>query len=374
MLASARPSTVSKQNFLSDSTTTGSAQDAENVQCGRSSERVSLIVPARNEEGNLPRLLESLRPVQAWIELSGYSMEVIVVDDQSTDRTRDIVDEYARNYPNLRLRLVDGQPKPNDWTGKNWACHQGYLVSEGRWIAFTDADTEHLAVGWEIALKRLREEKIDLMSAVPFHRCEQLWEKVLGVFQIMILLSTAAFSRPRPRRLFAIGQFLLFNRESYEAQQGHVAIRTTLADDLELARLCLGLGGRYAAEGLTTIFKVQMYATIPDFIKGWRRIFRLGFRHASVFAVVEMYFIVAVLTANMRFHYAPIYCQLCALSSIFLLWKVQRRFGEFSVLGILLWPIGLITFVLVSGLAIYDLLTSRRYEWRGREYASSGEG
>ena len=332
-------------------------------------ELVSLIVPARNEESNLPRLLESLRPVQRWIEMSNCSMEVIVVDDQSTDRSREIVLDYQQSYPLLNLRLVDGLVKPADWSGKNWACHQGYLASSGKWIAFTDADTEHLSVGWEIAIRRMRSEKIDLMSATPFHRCEKFWEKLLGPFQLMILLSTAAFSRPMPRRLFAIGQFLLFNRTSYELQNGHDAIRATLADDLELARLCLARGGKYAVEGATTVFRVQMYSNFNSFLKGWRRIFRLGFKHASVFAAIEMYFVIAAITANMRVWYAPIFCQLCALTSLYLFWRVQRRFGEFSFLGILLWPLGLLTFIVVSGLAVYDLLASRKFEWRGREYS-----
>lgn len=330
-------------------------------------ESVSIVIPARNEAANLPTLLKSLSLV------NHQNLEIVVIDDESTDWTREVAESFALEHPRMNIKVIAGQPRPPGWTGKNWACHQGFHASTGRWLLFTDADTEHLPNSLPFALKAMRDEDLDLLSATPIHRCEAWWEKGLGPFQLLLFLSTAAFSKPRLGRVFAIGQYLLFKRESYERQGGHEAIREILCDDLELARRCLAQNGRYRVEGRVPLFRVRMYATIQDFVDGWRRNFRLGFKHASLMATVEIYFVIAVLTANMKFIWSSsLGLGLMFATALVFAW-VQRRFGNFSLFGILLIPVNIALFVLVSLLAMSDLIRQRDYVWRGRSYQRTAD-
>lgn len=348
-----RSAWVSPSSSRSSYQSFGAASDAE---------LVSIIVPARNEEANLPNLLESL------VRMNRSNFEVVLVDDESEDRTREIAERFAHEHPWLPLKIVSGRPRPPRWSGKNWACHQGYLQSSGRYLLFTDADTQHLPGSLETVVAKMHRHGLDLLSAVPRHRCETWWEKLTGPFQIFLLLSTAAFSKPRPGRLFAIGQYLLFRRESYERQGGHEAIRGSLCDDLELARRCLESGGNYRVEGQTPLFRVRMYSSFKEFLNGWRRNFRLGFRHASLLGTMEIYFVIAALTANMKFLFASGVEISLMLAGALLLAKVQTRLGNFSVAGVLFLPANILLFVVVTFMALFDLLGQRDYSWRGRNY------
>jgi cellulose synthase/poly-beta-1,6-N-acetylglucosamine synthase-like glycosyltransferase len=301
-------------------------------------------------------------------------LEVVVVDDESADRTAEIVVTFANDNPALKIKLIKGKPRPNGWTGKNWACHQAFEAASGDWLLFTDADTEHASASLERAVTRMREENLDLLTATPFHRCETLWEKLLGPFQVFMFIATAAFSKPRPGRVFAIGQYLLFRRAAYLKQGGHERIRDVLCDDLELAHHCLKSGGTYAVEGGgEPLFRVRMYGSFLDFVRGWRRIFRLGFRHAKVSSSIEMYFVVAALTGSMKFFSAGWILSAVMVSSAVFLGIAQKRFGEFSWVGVVLLPFSLTIFVVISLLSVWDLATNQAYEWRGRSYSDTAD-
>jgi cellulose synthase/poly-beta-1,6-N-acetylglucosamine synthase-like glycosyltransferase len=320
---------------------------------------VSVIVPARNEEANLERLLSSL------VKIENIQIEIIVVDDESSDRTAEIAKAFAQAH--TYVKLVAGMPRPEFWTGKNWACHQGFLKAQGQFLLFTDADTEHLPDSLELALSSLRNRRLDLLSAVPYHRCEKFWEKVLGPFQLMTLISTAAFSTPQPKRLFAIGQYLLFTREGYLRQGGHERISRMLCDDLELAIECMAFDGRYAVIE-PKVFEVRMFSRFSDFLRGWRRIFRLGFKRSNFIAGVEIYLVIALLTSSMRFFSASLPAVLLMLAGAAYLGWLQKRFGSFSILGAVLFPWSLAVFITITLLAIYDSIQGRAYHWRDRSY------
>lgn len=315
---------------------------------------VSIIVPARNEEANLPKILESL------VRLDYPNFEVIVVDDNSEDRTGEIIEQFAAR--DGRVRAVKGTPRPEGWTGKNWACRRGFEEARGEWLLFTDADTEHRPA----SLKRMIALDADLCSAVPYHETNGFLESLLGPFHILVFLSSSAFGRPRPRALFAIGQYLLFRREQYVRQGQHEAVRMSFSDDLDLAEQCLAHGGRYALDTSGEIFKVRMYADAAAFFAGWKRIFRIGFAHARVFRAIEIFLVIACLMTS--FH-APNTPELaCAAGGIALLALAERRYGAFSPLGAVLAPIGVFTFIAVSAAALFDRITGRDLRWRGRSY------
>src|SRR5688572_14332863 len=141
--------------------------------------RVSIVVPARNEAHNLPALLASLRA------LAPAAHEIILVDDHSTDGTGDLARAAGAT-------VVTPPPLPPGWLGKLWACHAGAQAATGDLLLFSDADTVHAPWSLARAVARLEATGADLLSVIPTHAVVALWEKLQGVFQLLLLVACRA--------------------------------------------------------------------------------------------------------------------------------------------------------------------------------------
>ncbi|MEM7416048.1 MAG: glycosyltransferase [Gemmatimonadota bacterium] len=235
---------------------------------------LSVIVPARNEAVNIETCVRSLT------ESDFPSFEVIVVDDRSED---DTYERAARLTPGRaeRLDVVRGEPLPDGWLGKPWACHQGAARAGGSWLLFTDADTTH---GPRLARKAVFaavRQDAGLFTVVGRQLVETFWEKLVQtqVFLTMLLRFPdfeATAKNDRWRDAIANGQFLLFRRSAYEAIGGHEAVRNEVVEDLALAQhvkragLPLRIGG--AKDDLAT----RMYRSLSELIEGWTKNLVLG--------------------------------------------------------------------------------------------------
>lgn len=315
--------------------------------------KVSLIVPARNEEHNLSRLLSSLK------RLDYPDYEIIVIDDHSTDQTRAVAGSFG-------VRVLASGALPDGWNGKNWACHQAAKSATGDMLLFTDADTEHHPDSLKRAVSFFTASEADMVSALPYHRTEQPWEKLLGPFHALLLASTAPYAS-KPRRLFAIGQYLMFSRASYEKQGGHAAVFNQYPDDLALANACLRSGGRYRLSTENPFYQVRMYPTLREFIQGWRRNFLAGIQQSNwqtTLDVVLMF--IALAGAGRPFSSISAFLPM-AVAVLFILQR-QKAWGRFSFWGPLLAPFSLALFLGITVLAIVDKLTGNRLTWKGRSY------
>jgi len=315
--------------------------------------RVSIVVPARNEESNIRRLLRSLK------NLSYPSYEVYVVDDQSEDRTPIIAHDMG-------FHVIKGTPPPPGWTGKNWACHQVVKKLKGDIFLFTDADTEHRKDSLHRAVQFLQKSGVDMVSALPYHRLETIWEKLMGPFYAFLMAATAPYS-PRPRRLFAIGQYLMFRRDSYLAQGGHASIRNQYPDDLALANACIKKGGRYRIFQGRPLFQVRMYPTFKDFIKGWRRNFLAGIQQSNLWTTLEVFLYFFGITGGGLF-WMTLWGAVPMMAALVTLTAVQKAWGRFSFAGVLLLPFSLSLFCLITALAGWDYINGNVLKWRGRNY------
>jgi glycosyltransferase involved in cell wall biosynthesis len=323
--------------------------------------KVSIIIPARNEAENLPNLLRSLE------RLDYPSYEVILIDDQSTDDTFDIGSRYAK------VKALNGAPRPEEWTGKTWACHQGALAASGDILLFTDADTIHRIDSLKRAVSTLRIRDAGLLSCLPFHSGSTWWEQLLGPFHIILLAMTSPYGEPKPRRLFAIGQYLLFDAAIYRTIGGHAAIKKELVDDLALARVTIESGARYHVFRGDPLFDVRMYANLSEFIAGWRRNFRLGFSYSHPLSGIEATLMIMALVGAGHWGtswYTTLVSLLCLL---FIGWR-QPSLGHFSRLGVILWPFSLFLFCLTAGLSLFDLVFKRQLKWKGRQYTHTSKG
>jgi cellulose synthase/poly-beta-1,6-N-acetylglucosamine synthase-like glycosyltransferase len=316
--------------------------------------RVSVIVPARDEEHNLPPLLASLA------RLDPAPAEVIVVDDGSTDATAAVAAAAG-------ARVIAAPPLPAGWAGKPWACLHGARAASGELLLFTDADTVHAPRSLGTAVAHLEATGAGVLSLVPSHAAVAWWERLQGIFQLLTLVAIG--------RRYAIGQYLLFRREAYEAIGGHAAAPARVAEDLALAARV----PRRALLSTPGLLVARMYPEgLGAFARGWVRNFREGMPAAGWGGALAVAAAIGWLLG------LPLHAGLAALrgdaataavlgaatlaTAGEVAWQ-QRRCGRFAAASALGYPLAVAVFVAVSLGAAIAALARRPVTWRGRVVA-----
>lgn len=352
---------------------------AENLQG-----RVSVIIPARNEEANIARVVRS-------VASQGAVREVLVVDDGSSDRTEDILQELRGEIPALRvIRLED---LPEGWTGKSHALAEGARSSSAEWLLFTDADTEHRPGSLEALLARAESERADLLSVSPGQRLLTWWEKsVIPLIYVHLarLYRFEEVSDPQSPAAAANGQYLLIRREAYQRAGGHEAVRGEILEDVELARRVKAAGRRLIFLPGAEWVETRMYESFGQMWQGWTKNLYLLFggkmgRILGTIAEVKFLdlgvpvaFFALCLLMVLGYGSAPV---ALATVGVFLaaLWRqwsysaALERLGFDSRLANYLVP-GACLFVL---LLINSVLAHRwkgSVRWKGREYPAWAPG
>lgn len=339
------------------------------VRADRAQLPVSIIVPARNEATNLPPLLKSLNALQP------APKEIIVVDDHSSDGTGDIARSHGAT-------VVVPEPMPKDWLGKSWACHSGAQVASGEYLLFTDADTVHAADSLAVVVDALDRRGGGLLSVVPTHIIEAGWERLQGIYQLMLLIATCAASGIRGAdglgsRRFAIGQYLLFTREAYDGMGGHHTVRSRLSEDLALGEAVADAGLPVNVLHHRGLLNVRMYPEgFASFVAGWRRSFRDGVGTAGLLGVLEIVMVMGWLLGlpvwtvealfTGQFVLAFVWVAAYFASAAVVAWH-QEGIGPFDHWTALTYPVFLATFCFVAFASVYDALRGTPVRWRGRE-------
>ena len=250
---------------------------------------VSIIVPARNEEDNIRRCVESL------LEQDYDNYEVIVVDDGSTDETPAILDELARSHPHRDrlyiLRLRDDLPE--GWAGKPHAIQKGTQEARGKWLLFTDADTYHAPNALRSSLAQAIEEKADLFTIGSTQELPAFWDKVLMpmvYLGISMLYPPKLVNNPRSKVAIANGQYILIRREVYDALGGYARqeLRDTLLDDRDLAQVVKDHGYKLRFVDGSDLVSVHMYKSLGEIWRGWRKNAYLGNRGGIGFFILQL--------------------------------------------------------------------------------------
>lgn len=204
--------------------------------------RVSVLVPARDEEATIGACVASLAAQQY------PDFEVLVLDDGSEDRTAEIVQGIASWSPHVRL--IPGAPLPQGWVGKSWACHQLAHAAGGDWLIFTDADTEHTPNSISAAIAFAERADVAFFSGIPLQTMPGLLEKV--VVPTVIFLSFAYLpnrwitERLDPQFSATNGQLIGVTREAYVRIGGHEAVRAQIVEDVWMGRAAKRAGIRTA--------------------------------------------------------------------------------------------------------------------------------
>ncbi len=225
---------------------------------------MSVVIPARDEAHNLPRLLTSLRRLTP-----PGAADVIVVDDASSDASG----ELARALGACVLRLEEGD-RPEGWMGKPHACWRGASAAGGEWLLFLDADTALAPAAVQETLAYARRHELDALSVLLQQRCRTFWERLLLPFayqQLFAGIGAEGLTGGRPQGAMLNGQFVLVRRGAYTAVGGHGAraVRESIVEDMALGQLLAGRGFRIATLRGERLGSVRMYRDLASIREGF---------------------------------------------------------------------------------------------------------
>jgi chlorobactene glucosyltransferase len=237
--------------------------------------RVSVLVPARNEEAHIGDCVRSL------LGQDYPDYEVLVLDDHSADRTGEIL--AALSLSDARLRVLVGEELPAGWLGKHWACQQLADTATGELLLFTDADTRHGPLSVRHGVAALQAEGADLLTALPLQRtvtwAEQLIVPVVPWSILTFLPLALAYRSSSPALSATVGQYMLFRRNAYRQIGGHAAVRDDPVDDIALGRRVKAQGLRWRLADATGDVRCRMYQNAGQVFEGFSKNLFAGFGH-----------------------------------------------------------------------------------------------
>ena len=324
----------------------------------------SVLIPARNEEANIAAALRSI------VQSENIDLEVIVLDDGSTDCTAEIVRECI----DARVRLETAQPLPAGWCGKNFACHQLAALARHPLLVFMDADVR---ISRPDSLTRLAQfmepSGAALTSGVPFEETRGLTEKLIIPLIHFVLLGFLPLERMRkstdPRFAAACGQILAVRRDAYERAGGHAAIANRIHDAVALTRTFRAHGFATDLFDATDTFHCRMYQRAADVWHGFAKNAHEGLGSAQLIVPVTLLLLGGQVLPLILASLAPSPLALIATAAAYLPRLIAvTRFRQ-SVLGALLHPIGICALVAIQWFAFLRSLRGRPTVWKGRSYS-----
>jgi chlorobactene glucosyltransferase len=229
---------------------------------------VTIVVPARNEEENIFRCIDSILGQNYARE----KFKLIVVNDNSEDRTESIVKAAMAGTENIEL--INADPLPDGWTGKNHACWQAAEHLAGEYYCFLDADTKADPRLLEMAVSYAEKNGIDLLSVNPFQELGSITERIFlpGVFlAIAASMDFKKINEPGSRDAVANGQFLLFKADTYRAINGHEAVRDTIMEDIAFARMVKAAGYKLVFIFGDDLILTRMYSGLKGIWEGFSK-------------------------------------------------------------------------------------------------------
>ena len=337
---------------------------------------VSVIIPARDEARNIGRCVRSA------LSATYPALEVIVVDDHSTDGTGQIAREAAGG--DQRLRVIEPPPLPEGWFGKQWACASGAGVARGEILCFADADTEHAPDLVTRSVNAMRSRRADLFSIAGRQELGGFWERVIQPQVFTMLLAryggTETVGRSRHAHdKIANGQCIFVRRSAYDAIGGHGAVRDKVAEDLMLAQRMFSAGHHVALAIGTEQLSTRMYTSLRELVGGWSKNIYAGGIDAMPFGRTGRALFPIALLLPFALSLAPpitlllawmapmavvVWAAAATLASLAFWAMVYWRIGE-PIGYALLYPLGA---ALLLWIAVRAIVRGRRVAWKGREY------
>jgi len=340
---------------------------------------LSVIIPARNEERSLAACLASLVTQSEPGFALGQQWELIIVNDDSTDRTREIAAEAAASHDGVVL--LDAPPLDlsdrGGFTGKSNACWIGAQAARGRHLLFTDADTVHEANDLSRSLREADRHKAVLLSYSPRQTVTGFWQHAvmpLIFSELASVYPSKEVNDPVRSLAAANGQFILVERDAYFSVGGHRAVGKSILEDVALAQnIKRGpriIRFRYASEALST----QMYRTTSEMIEGWTKNLALLFPKPITLALwrildVLLFFGLPAVAFGI-YWLLPWQRSVILLLWVRTLWRFYSRvarsnFPAFDV-AISIFGVPLFVYLLVRSVIQHRI--KKNVSWKGRSY------
>ena len=335
---------------------------------GENLDRISILIPMRNEQRNVKQCISMLK------QLTYPQLEFIIYNDQSTDLTGQML--YQEIEGDARFRVIEGVELPSNWVGKVHACHQLQRVATGKYLAFIDADVTLSSHIFEKVVPLMRENKIGLITGFPhFMYSNWLDRLVLPMMHFLVnfhLPVALANYTKWPAATAANGTFLFFEREAYEKMGGHLVVKNSLLEDVEIARAMKKSGMRVLLVNLSKDSSCKMYTsafeTWQGFSKNTFNGLNYSFRNAVLF--VLFYSVTYVFPLVLLINSIVFSNWLYAIPYILIV--IQRMVSDFKsktpLYYALFMPLSSLAMLIILCNSIYLYQTKRSYVWKGREY------
>ena len=345
--------------------------------------RISVIVPARNEQRNIRRCVEAL------LAQTYPHFELIILDDRSTDTTPHILSGIARK--DARLQVIQGVELPPGWAGKPHALVQAAGAAHGEWLCFVDADTFTSPHALASVYAAAQAQSADLFSIFTRQELGSFWEKaILPLVFTGLSLGFSPYKVNDPQKPDAIanGQFILIRRTVYDAVGGHTAIKNSIVEDRDLATLVKRSGFRLVVADGQAVASTRMYTSLPEMWEGWTKNIFLGLRDrpgllllgafgafVSVFAalLLPLWLVGGLLW---RFGGGGMLAVGVVIEAVFLWgYLVFWRARVCRAMGISTWyalttPLGAGVFAAMMVASTWKVLSKRGVTWKGRRYGT----
>ncbi|MFM7056770.1 MAG: glycosyltransferase family 2 protein [Planctomycetota bacterium] len=345
-------------------------EDALELPC------VSVLIPARNEVGRLGATLESL------VSSQSVDLEVLVLDDESTDGTDVLVESWSRR--DSRVRLLRGRPKPAGWSGKQWACQQLGEAARHEELVFVDADVQVAAEAIARTVSLRRRLGVDLLSGFPRQRVVSPGEQLLIPQMHVILLCFLPFLLMRGTRMVAAsagcGQYMALAGSSWRAVGGHGLIRESLHDGIRLPRALRERGLRTDVFDATDLVECRMYDSFGETWRGLLKNAVEGFAKQPLLLVMTALIgatsVMPVLLAGVMIRRAGVTgltleVAVCVLLSYLPRFVCCLRFDRAWAV-VWLQPAAMLLFLVVQWTAWVRSLLGLSVQWRSRTYEAAG--
>ena len=328
----------------------------------RYSDLVSILIPARNEQDNILSLLETIH------QQDYNTYEVIILDDDSSDDTYNICAAFAAEHP--KFKVIKGQPLPNGWIGKNYACHQLAKQANGRYLLFLDADETVSKNLINSAVHRMHLRGLGLLSLFTNQEMKTLGELAVVPLMHYVLINLLPLRlillvKKQASVAAASGQFMLFDAPVYHNYQWHKVVRDKVVEDVEIMKAIKAHG--YNGEGLLAngMISCRMYTGYAEALNGFSKNFMAAFNYSIPMFVI---YLTLIIGGPLLILYTGSLQLSIFMIGLIMLSRVMISFlsGQNVLLNLLLHPLQMLSLLIIGVKSIQKHVT-KTTEWKGRK-------
>jgi chlorobactene glucosyltransferase len=304
----------------------------------------------------------------------------LVLDDNSTDSTPDILKNLKEQYPD-KLTILHGTSLPSDWIGKSYACHQLSLKAKGEYLLFTDADTIHSPYALLSFLKTSRQYQADLLTVVPNQTLSSFWEHLMIPFMHVLyhgyLPNSLIYSKHDSRFTAANGQVMLFRYDAYQEINGHQSVKSSLVEDIDIAKKIKNSKGKVVLANAIDVVTCTMYNGFNEVFSGFSKNFYSGFSEKfSIFSffLVHIFtgyvfppiiFLYGLITGDT---YLTLWGLILTILGMFIRFMTTIQFS-LPIFHTFLQPLSALFAIIIACNSFLWSLPNKGRKWKGRTYS-----